>query len=290
MRLPRARRRSATVIQRRRLPGVTVMRLPRARISVEWVDITKRDVVLLVAMIGIGLVLVGGWSKGSSILGFESLYWDLGLIPIVTSLVIGACRIGRCDAVRRRFLLGFEVFGLAAVTAYTLSCSRPARWSLVSALLPFQTGFMLAPDVGASWKNLIFWNILVDTAILASLPLIVASVGGVMFSVRFTMRRIAVAVAVIAIVLGALVGVGRRMRRFADLGTYHRDQIVSQLYGIPGADGTMLYVPSSRDRNGKPVTPYQQRMDRWHEQMAQRYWRASRHPWLDVALDPPPRE
>jgi hypothetical protein len=111
-----------------------------------------------------------------------------------------------------------------------------------------------------------------------------------MFSVRFTMRRLVVAVAVIAMVLGALVGVGRRMRRLADLGTYHRNQIVGQLFGTVGADGTMMYVPSSLDRNGKRVTPYHQRMDRWHEQVAQRYWRASRHPWLDVALDPPPRE
>ena len=158
------------------------------------------------------------------------------------------------------------------------------------ALLPFQTGLMLAPDVGASWKDLIFWNILVDTAILTSLPLIVATLGGVMFSVRFTTRRIAVTVAVITMVLGALVGVGRRIRRFDDLGAYHRKQIVGQLYGRVGADGTMLYVPSSLDRNGKPVTLHQQRMDRWHEQMAQRSWDAARHPWLDVALDPPPQK
>jgi hypothetical protein len=263
---------------------------PRARIGVEWVDITKRDVMLLVVMIAIGLVFARGWSQGSSIFGFESPFWDLGLIPILTALVIGARRGGGRAGTRRRFLIGFEVFGLAAVAAYMISLSGPVRWSLVSALLPFQTGFMLAPDMRTSWKDLTFWNILVDTAILTSLPLIVAALGGVMFSVRFTMRRIAVAVAVIAIVLGALVAVRRRIRRFDDLGAYHRDQIVGQLHGMVGADGTMMYVPSSLDRNGKPVTPHQQRMDRWHEQMAQRYWRAARHPWLDVALDPPPRE
>jgi hypothetical protein len=238
----------------------------------------------------IGFLVARDWSKGSSIFAFESPYWDLGLIPIVTALVIGACRVGGCDAMRRRYLLGFEIFGLAAVTAYMISCSRPARWSLVSALLPFQTGLMLAPDVGASWKDLNFWSILVDTAILTSLPLIVASVGGVMFSVRFTMRRIVVAIAVIATVLGALVGVGRRIRRFDRLGFYHRTQIVGVLYGHSGPDGEMIYVPSSVDQKGRPVTPRQQIIDRWHEQMAQRYWRAARYPWLDVALDPPPRE
>ena len=266
------------------------MRRPQVKISVESVDITKRDVMVLVVMIAIGLVFAKGWSKGSSVFGFESPFWDLGLIPVLTALVIGACRVGGCDPIRRRFLLGFGIFGLAAVAAYMVSLSGTARWSLVSALLPFQTGLMLAPDVGASWKNLIFWNILVDTAILMSLPLIVATLGGVVFSVKFTMRRIAVAVAVIAMVLGALVGVGRRIRRFDDLGAYHRDQIVGQLYGTVGADGTMLYVPSSLDRNGRPVTPHQQRMDRWHEQMAHRYWHAARHPWLDVTLDPLPRE
>ena len=178
------------------------MKLPRIRIGVEWAEVTKRDVMVLVVISAVGLVLAAGWSKGSSIFGFESPFWDLGLIPILTALVIGACRLGGAPAGRRRFLLGFELFGLVAVAAYVASCSRTARWSPVSALLPFQTGLMLAPDVGASWKTLVFWNILVDVAILVSLPLIVAALGGVMFSVRFTMRRIAVTVAVIAVILG----------------------------------------------------------------------------------------
>ena len=77
--------------------------------------------------------------------------------------------------------------------------------------LPFQTGFRLAPDIGARWTDLSFWKIVVDTTVLTSLPLIVASVGGTMCSVRFTMRQIVVAVAVIAIVLGVLVNFGRRV-------------------------------------------------------------------------------
>jgi hypothetical protein len=266
------------------------MRPPGAKIGHEWVRITKRAGVVLVVMMAIGLVFAVGWSKGLSILGFESPFWDLGLIPILTALVIGACCFGGCDADRRRFVLGFVILGSAAITAYIASCSRPARWSLVSALLPFQTGLMLAPDVGKSWKDLTFGRILVDTAILASLPLVVAALGGVMFSVRFTMRRIVATVAVIAMVLEALVGVRRRMRRFDELGAYHRDQIIGRLRGRVGADGTMTYVPSSVDRNGKPVTPHQQMMDRWHERMAQRYWHAAYRPWLNVTLDPPPPE
>jgi hypothetical protein len=252
--------------------------------------ITITNVTILVLIMAVGFLLARGWSEGSSIFAFESPFWDLGPIPILAALVIGAGRVGGCDAIRRRFLLGFEIFGLAAITACPISCSRPARWSLVSALLSFQTGLMLAPDVGASWKDLNFWSILVDTAILTSLPFIVASVGGVMFSVRFTMRRIMVAIAVIATVLGAIGGVGRRIRRFDRLGYYHRTRIVGVLYGHSGPDGKMIYAPSSVDQDGRPITPRQQLIDRWHEQMAQRYWRAARYPWLDVAPDPPPRE
>jgi hypothetical protein len=266
------------------------MRRPRVRITIEWVGITKQDVMVLVVVMAVAMVLARGWCQGASVFGFESPYWDLGLIPILTALVLGACRVAGCDSRRRRFLLGFEAFGLAAVAAYFVSCSRPARWSLVSALLPFQTGLMLAPDVGASWKGLKLWNILVDTVILASLPFLVAAVGGAMFSVRFTLRRIAVAVAVIAAVLAVLVGIGRRIRRFDDLATYHRAQIVSVVYTHSGPDGTSILVPSSVDWDGKPVTSRQQALDRWHLQMYEEYLRAARYPWLDVTPDGPPTE
>ena len=160
----------------------------------------------------------------------------------------------------------------------------------MSALLPFQSGLMLAPDVGASWKDLKLWNILVDTAILASLPFLVAAVGGVMFSVRFTLHRIAVAVAVIAAVLAVLIGIGRRIRRFDDLATYHRARVVSVVYAHSGPDGTSILVPSSVDWAGKPVTSRQQALDRWHLQMFQKYLRAARYPWLDVTPEAPPPE
>jgi hypothetical protein len=266
------------------------MRRPRARINVEWVDLTTRDVTLLAVMIAIGLALVVSWSGGSSIFRFESPFWDLGLIPILSALAVAACRLGNGPPDRRRFRHGFVLFGLAAVAAYVASCSQTARWSLVSALLPYQTGLMLAPDVGASWTSLVFWNILVDTAVLASLPFVVATVGGVLFSARFTTRRIAVWVAIIALVVGTVVGVGRRVRRFDQLAAFHRRQIVGQMVIMRGADGRMSYVPSGRDRSGTRLTPHERKMDRWHEKMAQRYLHAARYPWLDVTLDPPPAE
>src|SRR5271166_5267019 len=166
------------------------MRLLRPKIAVQWIAITNRYVMALAALAATAFVFAIGWFRGSSAFGFESAYWDLGLIPILAALVTCAVRFEGRAGTYRRFLLGFEVFGLAAVTAYFFSCSRPARWSPVSALLPFQTGFKLAPDIGAKWTDLSFWKIVLDTTVLASLPFIVASVGGTLCAVRFTMRRI----------------------------------------------------------------------------------------------------
>jgi hypothetical protein len=78
----------------------------RGRISVDWVEITKKHVIVLVVTIAVTLVFARAQSNGPSILDFESPCWDLEIIPIVTAPVIGTCRIGGCDAVRRRFLLG----------------------------------------------------------------------------------------------------------------------------------------------------------------------------------------
>jgi hypothetical protein len=52
------------------------MKLPRVRISVDWVDITKKDAMVVVVMMAVAFVVAGAWSKGSSIIGFESPYWD----------------------------------------------------------------------------------------------------------------------------------------------------------------------------------------------------------------------
>ena len=247
---------------------------------------------VLVVMIAIGLVFAKGWSKSSSVFGFESPFWDLGLIPILVALAIIAVRAKVADRRRLRFLVGFEVFGLAAVAAYYASCSRPARWSLVSALLPFQTGFMLSPDIGKRWQDLSFWKILVDLAVLASLPLIVALVGGMMFAVRFTTRRIVVAVAVIATVLGGFVNFIGRVRRFDDLAGYHRSQIIGVARrNVIDDDGMIIGLELSPvDVKGKPVAPRQRLLNEWHARMFQRYLRAARRPWLDVQPEPPPSE
>jgi hypothetical protein len=149
---------------------------------------------------------------------------------------------------------------------------------------------MLAPYFGASWKTLNLANVLVDTAILMSLPFVVALVGGVVFSVRLSTRRIVVAVAVIAILLGGLTTVARRIRRFDHLAYLHRSQMSGLMVGFRRPDGTTTMVPANVDAAGKPLTPYQEKVDRWHWEMAERYPRATHFPWAEVTVDPPPDE
>lgn len=246
-----------------------------------------------VAALVAGSAFAFRWSLGASVFGFESPYWDLGLIPILTAIAVLAARASGGDGRRSRFLLGFKVFGSAAAVAYFLSCSRPARWSLVSALLPFQTGFFLSPGVGMRWQDVSFWKILVDITVLASLPLVVASVGGIIceWAARVTLRRIAVAVAVIALVFGGLVIFVRRVRRFDDLARYHRSQIVGVPQRAMIVDGMIVGIEvSSVDVNGRTITPRQRLLNEWHARMFQSYLRAARRPWLDVKLEPPPLE
>jgi hypothetical protein len=252
----------------------------------------KKKTIPFVAVAVVGFILAFRWSRGSSVFGFESPYWDLGLIPILAALAIIAVRARVADGRRLRFMIGFEIFGLAAVAAYFVSCSRPARWSLVSALLPFQTGFMLSPDIGKRWQDLSFWKMLVDMAVLTSLPLIVALVGGMMFAVRFTTRRIVVVVAVIALVLGGLVNFVRRVRRFDDLASYHQSQIIGEAQrNVIDDDGMIIGLELSPiDVKGNPVAPRQRLLNQWHARMFQRYLRAARRPWLDVQLEPTPGE
>lgn len=227
------------------------------------------------------------WPWGLSLFGFESPYWDLGLLPIVTALMLGAICIKGTDGARRRFLIGFVVCGFVAAVAYVVSCSRPARWSLVSVLQPFQTGFMLAPEMRTTWTNLTLWGIVVDTVILVLLPLVPAALGGVVCSVRLTLRRVMVAIAVIAVCLAGIVSTIRRARQHDRMGHFHRSQIVGVLYSRAGPGAKLVVYHRAVDRNGKAVSSHQQRMDRWHEAMAQEYWHASYYPWSGAVKEIP---
>ncbi len=94
----------------------------------------RDKIIPFVVVAVVGFVLAFRWSRGSSVFGFELPYWDLGLIPILAALAIIAVRGKVADRRRLRFLVGFEVFGLAAVAAYyRLMLSARAMESRVSA-------------------------------------------------------------------------------------------------------------------------------------------------------------
>jgi hypothetical protein len=219
------------------------------------------------------------WPQALSLFGFESPYWDLGLFPILVGLLLGANHIKVEGGRRRRFLIGFMSCGLVAAIAYTISCSRPARWSLVSVLQPFQTGFMLAPEMKTSWTDLKPWGVFVDTVIVVSLPLLPALLVGVIASARITLARVMIAIALIALVFGGVGSTIRTARQYDRMGLYHRNQIIGVVWGRLAPDGKRVYEPSTVDRNGKSVSPRQQRIDRWHEAMAQKYWHSAFYPW-----------
>jgi hypothetical protein len=230
------------------------------------------------------------WPSGRSLFGFESAYWDLGLLPALAASALAAYRLKSATGPQKRFLIGFLSCGLIAAVAYTASCSRAARWSPVSVLQPFQTGFMLAPGMRTSWRDLRPWGIFVDSVILVLIPLLPALLGGLAVSVRITLRRMMVAVAIVAILLWVMTATIHRARHQDRMGYYHRDQIVGALLGHAGPDARIVFEPQSVDRSGKAVPPHQQRLDRWHEAMAQKYWHSSYYPWSAAVRETPPPE
>lgn len=94
------------------------------------------------------------------------------------------------------------------------------------------------------------------------------------FRPRFTVRRLMVAVAALALVLAVWAGQQRRKARFERLWRYHD--------GLTGTRYIKSYDPGTpRFRTAK---------GRWHYALALKYAEAARYPWLPVAPDPPEPE
>jgi hypothetical protein len=88
--------------------------------------------------------------------------------------------------------------------------------------------------------------------------------------VRFTVRRLMVAVAVVGITLGALAACRSRSARFREIRDRHRAAM------IVGFEAPGEAAPAAR-------------LD-WHRAIERKYEYAARHPWLPVAPDPPEPE
>jgi hypothetical protein len=104
---------------------------------------------------------------------------------------------------------------------------------------------------------------------------------------RYRVWTLMIAVVIAGAVGGEWTALERRRERFERLGWYHRDQVVSILFGAPRADGRYVNEPTHHGQRGELITERQQRLDRWHEALAQKYWQAARYPWLPVPPDMP---
>jgi hypothetical protein len=96
--------------------------------------------------------------------------------------------------------------------------------------------------------------------------------------VRITIARMMAAVAIIALLLGA-VAILRHRAHFQRLADFHAQaarQIRPERGGIIGPDGAYTHLALADPRFAN-----------YHQDMAGKYQRAARKPWLPVAPDPP---
>ena len=102
--------------------------------------------------------------------------------------------------------------------------------------------------------------------------------------VRFTVRRMMVAVVFVAVILW-----GFRLRQLA---AHYRYQ-VERCEGGLRSRGVMCYFPNKRSSpeeekiREKAFDDWLDRRDAYYAKMKLKYERAARYPWLPVAPDPP---
>jgi hypothetical protein len=92
---------------------------------------------------------------------------------------------------------------------------------------------------------------------------------------RFTVRRMMVVVAVLAI----LVWLGERHLRFTRLSEYHRSNAGIYLE-FDEQTGWVGYVT----RDGRDIP---ERVHLWHAKLEDKFRESARHPWLPIQPDPP---
>ena len=90
---------------------------------------------------------------------------------------------------------------------------------------------------------------------------------------RFTVRRLMLAVAIVAVILGAASGVRRRAERFRMIESYHRRNYHFSFVGNPSLDA---------EKTAKFIA-----RNNWHNAMTMKYGDAADHPWLPIPPDPP---
>jgi hypothetical protein len=99
--------------------------------------------------------------------------------------------------------------------------------------------------------------------------------------VRFTVRRMMIAVVVLGVALKGVTWLRRRSLEFEARAQYHSARKVWEF--ASGKDG----VCHQRNDFGEEVSAEE---DRWHYTLEQKYLIAARYPWLPVEPDPPEPE
>jgi hypothetical protein len=96
--------------------------------------------------------------------------------------------------------------------------------------------------------------------------------------VRFTVRRLMVAVAAAGAMSAAVAAIRARSERFRSLAEYHAARVAMWSRGSEGR--YRVWVDWRGERVSRAASG-------WHADLAGKYERAARHPWLSVAPDPP---
>ena len=103
--------------------------------------------------------------------------------------------------------------------------------------------------------------------------------------VRFTIRQLMIAIAIVGLWLVPIVEEERYRRAsdfFKSVATYHESRTVA----ATACSRTMRC--GFRDPRGEIMTSAEVRAIAWHKQLAEKYSHAAAHPWLPVESDLPP--
>jgi hypothetical protein len=98
-----------------------------------------------------------------------------------------------------------------------------------------------------------------------------------------------VAVAVVAILMGAGLAVGRRSRRFARLSAHHTNAALEHFGTLMALGGwpPLLHDLSPAELARIRMLYRVNALVNYHSALTQKYEGAARYPWLPVAPDPP---
>jgi hypothetical protein len=108
---------------------------------------------------------------------------------------------------------------------------------------------------------------------------------------RMTTRRWMVAVAIVAILMGVGLDVGRRSRRFARLAADHSNAALEHFHTLMTLGGPPLLADIPPTEPGPLRSLHRENaLVSYHSALTKKYQRAARYPWLPVAPEPPKPE